>query len=74
MSQFKPEIGDVWISNKGDDTKLFIINVMGKVYCVSEYGVISGKSHSDFGETGCFIYLGKSKVSIKELFDVEDAK
>lgn len=70
MSKEKPEAGDIWISNRGDETKIFITNSVGRISCISQYGVIDYKFVSDFGTN--YTYLGKSKVSIKELFDVKD--
>ena len=72
MSKEKPEAGDIWISNKGDDTKIFITSTMGRISCFSEYGVISYKFMSDF--TTNYKYLGKSKVNIDDLFNVAEER
>jgi hypothetical protein len=70
MSKLKPEIGDVWISNRGDETKIFITNSVGRISCISQYGVIDYKFVSDFGTN--YKYLGKSKVKAKDMFDVAE--
>ena len=71
MSKEKPEVGDVWQSTRRNTQKIYITHVMGRVYCLTEQGVASIRFFSDFGKDGTYRYLGKSKVSIKELFDVE---
>ncbi len=72
MSKEKPEVGDVWESTRKNAQKIYITHVMGRVYCLTEQGVASIRFFSDFGKDGTYRYLGKSKVSIKELFDVKD--
>ena len=70
MSKEKPEVGDVWEFESEDDKFL--------VYIVNTEDYVHPKCLTDKGETVFFWkhvfnckYLGKSKVSIKELFDVE---
>lgn len=74
MSKFTPEVGDVWLF---DNVKWHIIE--HREYCTSVYGItdiknglskIEGISENLLMENGK--YLGKSKVSIKELFDVRN--
>ncbi len=72
MSKEKPEVGDVWQSTRRNAQKIYITHVMGRVYCLTEQGVASTRFFSDFGRDGTYRYFGKSKVSIKELFDVKD--
>lgn len=70
MSQFKPEVGDVWQSTRRNAQKIYITHVMGRVYCITEQGVASIRFFSDFGKDGTYHYLGKSNVNVDELFDV----
>lgn len=72
MSELKPEVGDVWQSTRRNAQKIYITHVIGRVYCITEQGVASTRFFLDFGKDGTYRYLGKSKVSIKELFDVKD--
>lgn len=69
-----PEVGDVWLF---DNVKWHIIE--HREYCTSVYGItdiknglskIEGISEILLMEYGK--YLGKSKVSIEELFDVAE--
>ena len=78
MSKEKPEVGDVWEYKNGvkfyiirETTTCFnpwgvkypafeVIEEDGELNFLDEFGFISDE----------FKYLGKSKVSIKELFDV----
>lgn len=70
MSELKPEVGDVWEINdpKIGTYKALVINTEDFIhpFCITD----------DFG--GCHLwrystekYLGKSKASIKDLFEVE---
>ena len=61
-----PEVGDVWISPKG--IKIYITQVCPRFYVVNEKGIATTRFWSDFNKK--YTYLGKSKVSIEELFDV----
>lgn len=67
----EPEVGDVWVSE--DKTKVRIIFV-GKYeirfhYARGDYLHKESEAYSYFLKN--YKYLGKSKVNIKELFDVE---
>lgn len=70
MSKDKPEVGDVW---KTDDGCLLHITKVKDDMCEA---VVTDKNETWtiecwwFDETST--YLGKSKVSIEELFDVRD--
>lgn len=82
MSKEKPEVGDVWEYKNG--VKFVIIRQLephpidvleGK----NEYRYVVIEDCEEFNLLyewafygGCYKYLGKSKVSIKELFDVRD--
>ena len=88
MSKDKPEVGDVWIHKKGDypihitDVGSNYIDFVG--YTVDEYTKTKHRQYytNSFSSlnnderytkfTEIHKYLGKSKVSIKELFDVEE--
>ena len=74
MKKNKPEIGDIWQSSRRYSQKIYITNVLGRVYCVTEQGVASSRYFSDFREGGTYKYLGKSKVNIQQLFEVQDEK
>ena len=73
MSKEKPEVGDVWVNKKG--TKYYIFNVF-EDKLVRGFSVDTGRMQSFCLLSEDFIqmykYLGKSKVRIKELFDVKD--
>ncbi len=69
MSKEKPEVGDVWVRPSGikyhiTEIGSFFIGVMSE----SLMGYAFPKQHFNTE----FTYLGKSKVSIKGLFDVAD--
>lgn len=76
MSKLTPEVGDVWeVSGEigGGYCKTFKVVVINTInfihpYCLSEdnepFFMCEGEAE--------FKYLGKSKISIKELFDVKD--
>ena len=65
----EPEVGDVWINTK-TNKKIYITGLGNNVYVVSDSGVASTRWYCDFNKL--YTYLGKSKVSIKELFDVAE--
>ena len=76
MSKEKPEVGDVW--NYEGIKRLIVAE--GVKTCdffgvVDAIHVLGDDYHSHWYNTKLFAkqaqYLGKSKVSIKELFDVE---
>ena len=76
MSKEKPEVGDVWLF---DNVKWHIIE--HREYCTSVYGITdieNGLSKIEVISKNLLMengkYLGKSKVSIKELFEVESEK
>ena len=74
MSKEKPEIGDVWIQH--NKIRYHIIKVDNLfVHYVCYYGI--GLS-TDVYPIDAFLentkYLGKSKVNIKALFEVESAE
>ena len=79
MSKEKPEAGDIWISN---EARFFIVllefevqTFTGKelryqiIYKLGNRFVIDEITLKDFEECN---YIDKSKVSIKELFDVAE--
>lgn len=74
MSKEKPEVGDVWLF---DNVKWNIIEQ--REYCTSVYGITDIKNEPSkivvisknlLIEHGT--YLGKSKLNLKELFDVAE--
>ena len=70
MSKEKPEVGDVWlVSHYGANKKVYICNT--KDYIHPLYVVEDGETGFMF-ECEKIKYLGKSKVSIEELFDVAE--
>ena len=90
MSKEKPEVGDVWehkahktlmhIIEVGSNFITFL-GCADDVYHHKTYKRYYVNSFSELDNdprytlfTEIFEYLGKSKVSIKELFDVENAK
>ena len=68
MSKEKPEVGDVWAV---DFAKYIVLCTKDNTaQClVSDFRL--AEFNIEFLQRFC-IYLGKSKVSIKELFDVEE--
>lgn len=69
MSKEKPEIGDIW-ENKTKTKKYYVVSLGNNyVYCLVKGAGISTKYYDLFRN---YTYLGKSKVSIKELFDVAE--
>ena len=74
MSKEKPEAGDVWETNsKKMGTQKMLITGRNNyaLYVITDKGVVGSRFlHKFKNET--HKYLGKSKVNIKELFDVEE--
>ena len=79
MSQSKPEVGDIWISNEANFFRIIlefeVQTFTGKelryqiIYKLGNRFVIDEITLKDFEECN---YIDKAKVSIKELFDVAD--
>lgn len=73
MSKEKPEVGDVWV-NKDVNIKIFIVGI-DKYNSGIECLLYDMDNNFFYTKVFYFLtncqYLGKSKVSIKELFDVE---
>jgi hypothetical protein len=67
MSKEKPEVGDAW-QNKTGRLRVYItkVDVWG-IIGISSSGAVVSKNMYHLEK---YTYLGKSKVSIKELFDV----
>lgn len=82
MSKEKPEVGDVWVDEKG--RKLFLFQVTdnylhfmrrkNKYPDNTNIVVVFTFTRRCFLEVDRFDYLGKSKVNLEELFDVEDTE
>lgn len=73
MSKEKPEVGDVWVTPRAYDCIIVEINrydTSEYITYLSERYVSNTVNKAEF--LLCFGYKGKSKVSIKELFDVKD--
>ena len=64
-----PEVGDVW-QNKTGRLRVYItkVDVWG-IIGISSSGAVVSKNMYHLEK---YTYLGKSKVNIKELFDVKD--
>ena len=73
MSKEKPEVGDVWLSFL---TRYCIVGEHREyAYCVVDEIESIGLRNVPYSYlTENCKYLGKSKISIKELFDVESAE
>ena len=74
MSKDKPEIGDVWELNNGSifHYKYYILETRpwsDYIDVISNSMVKSQKNRNFFKDC---IYLGKSKASIEQLFEVEN--
>ena len=68
MSKEKPEVGDVWKTNFA---KYIVIQAIdNKVLCLVSKFRLASFNNEYLLHNGK--YLGKSKVSIKELFDVAE--
>ena len=68
MNKEKPEVGDVWV-NKTGRLKIYITKVdTWGIIGISSSGAVVSKNMYHWGK---YTYLGKSKVKIEELFDVE---
>ena len=81
MSKEKPEVGDVWITTDEDvkvrvmytfihEEVLHVAVLIAQLTLDGEWVYFSEVLREPTFEDE--IYLGKSKVSIKELFDVKD--
>lgn len=72
MSKEKPEVGDVWEYQD----KLYHVSAVTdrvvEVWCKSSNDIMRKHNWIIRGFITVFKYLGKSKVSIKELFDVAE--
>ena len=73
MSKEKPEVGDVWREKCLEIEHLFLEIEKGGVYVLTRYsdntkdvGFIDREDYKNLK------YIGKSKMKIEELFDVED--
>lgn len=75
MSKEKPEVGDVFADTRYPNVKM---RVLGKSGTPNTYDALGtdGKDISHFicctFEADYYTYLGKSKVNIKELFDIKE--
>lgn len=73
MSQFKPEVGDVWLNLQ--DKKFYIFNIL-EDRIVKGFSTSTGRMDSfcllldDFLDL--YTYLGKSKSNMEQLFEVDD--
>ena len=78
MSKYKPEVGDVWKDNKTKKT-IYVFGIYktswGEYVCWCSYWEKELELVNENVGKKLFLqnytYLGKSKVNIKELFDVE---
>lgn len=70
MSKEKPEVGDVVKAQTGDIFTVIAVS-QNAVRLMRKYPFIKMKTFSKPNYDIIFTYLGKSKVSIKELFDVD---
>ena len=74
MSKEKPEVGDVWKHNE-DGFVFRITYIENELYKWAHTIWQDGSVHKIYYGgffTNRYTYLGKSKVSIKELFDVAE--
>lgn len=71
MSKEKPEVGDLWeIQGRRFyivDVTESLITVLNELYCLCGLLLVEINTFTKQAK-----YLGKSKVNIKELFDVKD--
>lgn len=67
MSRLEPEVGDVFL-NKHSRRKTIILCDRNYYQCLVENGGLVARYKSEFLKMK---YLGKSKASIKDLFEVE---
>ena len=69
MSKDTPEVGDVWINKTG--TKSYYIVKLTNFYvqCIINGGGVVNKYYDLFRN---YEYIGKSKVNINDLFEVQD--
>lgn len=74
MNKEKPEVGDVFLDERYN-VKLYVLGKSGTPNTYDALGT-DGKDISHFicctFEADYYKYLGKSKASIKELFDVAE--
>ena len=74
-----PEVGDVWY-NEVDDEKIRVLKLLEesngekcvRVLIKETYGVFIETFALDNLQLKDFIYLGKSKANIEQLFEVEN--
>jgi hypothetical protein len=73
MSKDTPEVGDVWQTNskKTGLQNIVVTGIKNNVYVLTDKGVASTRWLSDFRRKE-YTYLGKSKASIEQLFEVEN--
>lgn len=71
MSAEKPEIGDVWIDNRNSNFKILIYKSLQCKYDVEVLTSCNSMAMSIKQIKKDFSYLGKSKASIEDLFEVE---
>lgn len=74
MSKEKPEVGDVFYVKPYPNMKRIIVNILEYKNQLT-YSVFNGEAVYEYPITKIkkeLKYLGKSKVSIEELFDVKD--
>ena len=69
MSELIPEVGDVWMRPSGVK---YHITEIGSLFIGIMSESLMGYAFPTQHFNTEFIYLGKSKVSIKELFDVAE--
>ena len=75
MSKEKPEVGDVFIDIRYPSFRMYVLGKSGtpNTYEVLGTDGVHVGNYIDCSFVGDnYTYLGKSKVSIKELFDVKD--
>lgn len=72
MSKEKPEVGDVWENKYKTRVRVIYVDKYSVDYHLLWGSFLEKESdvYSYFLEN--YTYLGKSKVNIKELFDVKD--
>lgn len=75
MSREKPEVGDVWIDNLSCEKKRYhIIDCSSELVLTVKIG--RGRLYTQEFYIGTFLneftYIGKSKVNIDDLFEVQD--
>lgn len=69
MSAEKPEVGDIFLNWHSQRKSVVVFKMKSKGYqCLVENGGLSVKFESELKNMK---YIGKSKASIKDLFEVE---